>query len=470
MVFSSPIFLFLFLPLMLAGYYLLAGMFQSARNVFLFTASLFFYAWGEKTYLFVLLGSLIVNYILARMLERYRSRGLLAWAITLNLSLLVVFKYKAFLVANLSGVWELFGGSAFSVKEGHLPIGISFFTFQAMSYVIDVHRREVPAQRSFLLFGLYVFLFPHLIAGPIVRYRDIADQLAKRRISGEQFALGVKRFILGLAKKMLFANTLAEIADQIFKLPADQLTLGAAWLGIVCYTLQIYFDFSGYSDMAIGLGKMFGFDFLENFRYPYMATSITDFWRRWHISLSSWFRDYLYIPLGGNRGSRLRTYTNLMIVFLLCGLWHGASWTFIVWGAFHGLFLIVERLGLNSALDRAWRPLQHFYVLVAVMVGWVFFRVETIAHGFTYLSAMSGMTSGIYLASDFWTLELAWVLPFAILAATPVRPWIEAQLTKLPQLEGVGSLVETLGLGVLFFVSTVMLAAGTYSPFIYFRF
>jgi len=339
-----------------------------------------------------------------------------------------------------------------------------------MSYVIDVYRREVPAQRSFLLFGLYVFLFPHLIAGPIVRYKDIAGQLASRAITDDSFALGIKRFVIGLAKKMLLANTLAQAADAIFKLPADQLSAGAAWLGIVCYTLQIYFDFSGYSDMAIGLGKMFGFDFLENFRYPYIASSVTEFWRRWHISLSSWVRDYLYIPLGGNRKGRFRTYANLMVVFLLCGLWHGASWTFIVWGAFHGLFLVVERLGLGAMLERAWKPLRHAYVLLAVMVGWVFFRANDVGHGFEYLAAMGGMASGAYLAADFWTLELAFMLPLAVLCATPVRPWVEDRVGKVRGLADVGELGRIAGLAVLFFASATQMAAGSYSPFIYFRF
>ncbi len=273
-------------------------------------------------------------------------------AVVFNFGLLGYFKYAGFVCRNLSPLWEELGGRAFSAGDVHLPIGISFFSFQAMSYVIDVYRRDVPADRNFLRFGLYVFLFPHLIAGPIVRYRDIAGQLKQRPASLDQFAEGVRRLVAGLGKKLLIADTLAVTADAAFQVPPGELSLAAAWLGLVCYSLQIYFDFSGYSDMAIGLGKLFGFDFLENFRHPYAASSITDFWRRWHISLSSWFRDYVYIPLGGNRVGPFATYRNLLIVFLLCGLWHGANWTFLIWGLWHGLFLVGERLGLEVRRSR----------------------------------------------------------------------------------------------------------------------
>ena len=326
MYFHSQTLLYLFLPIVLVGYHALPWLLignartlrTTAQNAFLFAASVYFYAWGEKEFVLVLLGSLAANYAFANAIARNQlanrsgKRWLIA-AIAFDLGLLVYFKYTGFLAANLS----------LPIAEIHLPIGISFFTFQAISYVADVYRREVPAQRNFLRFGLYVFLFPHLIAGPIVRYRDIAAQLSSRCITLDSFAEGVRRLILGLAKKVLIADTLAVVADHLFRLPESDLTASAAWLGMACYALQIYFDFSGYSDMAIGLGKMLGFDFLENFNYPYTATSVTEFWRRWHISLSSWFRDYVYVPLGGNRGGK--TYRNLLVVFILCGVWHGAE-------------------------------------------------------------------------------------------------------------------------------------------------
>ncbi len=478
MVFSSPLFVFLFLPLVLLGYYLAP---RTARNLFLFSASLFFYAWGEKKYVLVLLLSLAVNYALAcaisRTAKQSRKRLRLITAIVFNLGLLVSFKYARFFVDNLSSIWVLCGGEPFSVRALHLPIGVSFFTFQAMSYVIDVYRAEVPAQRNFLRFGLYVFLYPHLIAGPIVRYRDIAGQLAERRPSSEQFADGIRRFVVGLAKKVLLANTLAGTADVLFKLSPQELSAGSAWLGIVCYTLQIYFDFSGYSDMAIGLGKMFGFTFLENFRYPYVATSVTEFWQRWHISLSSWFRDYVYIPLGGNRRGRLRTGTHLLAVFLLCGLWHGANWTFVVWGLLHGTFLVIERFGLGTLLEKSALPLRHAYTLFAVMAGWVIFRCNTLSQCTGYFGALIGLGSPRHVFGDFCNREVALTLLVAIPACLPVLPWIAEWQARLAQrrrlapiLEGVYSMAGIIALNTLLFGAAVRLSAETYQPFIYFRF
>jgi alginate O-acetyltransferase complex protein AlgI len=366
----------------------------------------------------------------------------------------------------------------------HLPIGISFFTFQALSYVIDVYRGTVPAQRNPFHFGLYVSLFPQLIAGPIVRYADVAGQILERTVTREGFARGVQRFIIGLGKKMLIANTLASSADRVFALPAGELTLAAAWLGVVCYALQIYFDFSGYSDMAIGLGRMFGFDFLENFHYPYVARSVTEFWRRWHLSLSTWFRDYVYHPLGGNRQGRARTYANLLIVFFLCGLWHGASWTFIVWGLFHGAFLVLERLGLSRALERAWLPVRHAYTLLVVLVGWVFFRADSLAQAMLFLEAMVGLgAAGLSSMAtlEYATLETVLVMMVAIPAATPLLPALQDRANALLEdcrqrswpvwpIEIAYHGAGTLGLAALFLLSACTLAAGTYNPFIYFRF
>lgn len=477
MFFNSQVFLYLFLPAVLIGYHVVPALLRlpdrwSTRlaNAFLFAASLFFYAWGERQFVLVLFGSLVVNYLAARAITRAHQQGktdrwALGSAIVFNLGLLITFKYAGFLVANLSLASEALGGPAFTPPQMHLPIGISFFTFQALSYVIDVSRRDTPAERSFLRFGLYVFLFPHLIAGPIVRYSDLAGQLAHRRVIVDQFAEGVRRLVTGLAKKVLLADTLARVVDQVFDLPAHELTTSAAWLGITCYTLQIYFDFSGYSDMAIGLGKMFGFDFLENFRYPYAATSVTDFWRRWHISLSTWFRDYVYIPLGGNRAGPARTYLNLMIVFVLCGLWHGANWTFLAWGVLHGLFLIVERLGLGQVLARLPRPLQHGYTLLAVSLGWVFFRAQSLPQAGAMLAALCGFAEGTYIAADFLSQQVLLALCIGPLACLPVLTWL---LDRRPRWADV-ALAPT-AVACLLAGSIIALAGNTYSAFIYFRF
>ncbi|GAB4420834.1 MAG: hypothetical protein Fur0044_17960 [Anaerolineae bacterium] len=348
-----------------------------------------------------------------------------------------------------------------------------------MSYVIDVYRKETDVQLNPINCALYVGLFPQLIAGPIVRYRDVAQQIVSRTITSRQFSLGIQRFIFGLAKKVILANTLGEVADKIFEIPGPDLTTGLAWLGIACYTLQIYFDFAGYSDMAIGLGRMFGFEFLENFNYPYVAQSIREFWRRWHISLSTWFRDYLYIPLGGNRGSWLRTYFNLWIVFFLCGLWHGASWNFVIWGALHGAYLVVERLGWQNYLDRLWRPLQHGYTLLLVMIGWVFFRADSLSHALQYLASMAGFTQadGLQYYALFY-LEPRTVLTLlaGCVFATPVAHWTSRRLQEVmnnPRFDGWRAIPDVgyyAVLVILFLLSTAYLAAGTYNPFIYYRF
>ncbi|MGE3803826.1 MAG: MBOAT family protein, partial [Gemmataceae bacterium] len=411
-------------------------------------------------------------------------RGLLVLALFINLGMLAFFKYAGFCVEQLNALLTACGLEPLYLRTPHLPIGISFFTFQALSYVIDVYRGVVTPQRNPLHFGLYLSLFPQLIAGPIVRYRDVAAQIAARVVTREGFALGVQRFIIGLGKKMLLANTLAAAADRAFATPPGDLSLAAAWLGLFCYSLQIYFDFSGYSDMAIGLGKMFGFDFLENFNYSYVARSITEFWRRWHLSLSSWFRDYLYVPLGGNRQGTRRTYANLMIVFLLCGLWHGASWTFVAWGAYHGLFLVLERLGLGRRLEQVGLPVQHAYTLLVVMAGWVLFRADTLALAMSYFEALLGLGAGGLwspLVLEHCTLETLLVLLIAVPGATPVLPtlrawaarhfesWREQERLAWP-LEIAYHGLGTLGLGTVFALSACSLAGGTYNPFIYFRF
>lgn len=398
MVFASSLFLFLFLPITLIGYFSLRS--TSLRNLFLLVMSLIFYAWGEPVYVLLMIVSIIINYTAGLLIHIYHHKQtplitkgmILTVCIIINLGLLLYFKYANFLINNLNTLLQLLALPSINYPLVALPIGISFFTFQALSYVIDVYRKETDVQLNPINCALYVSLFPQLIAGPIVRYHDVAQQIVSRTITSHQFSLGIQRFIFGLAKKVILANTLGEVADKIFEIPGPDLTTGLAWLGITCYTLQIYFDFAGYSDMAIGLGRMFGFEFLENFNYPYVSQSIREFWRRWHISLSTWFRDYLYIPLGGNRGSWLQTYFNLWIVFFLCGLWHGASWNFVIWGALHGAYLVVERLGWQNHLNRLWRPLQHGYTLLLVMIGWVFFRADSLGHALQYLASMAGFT------------------------------------------------------------------------------
>jgi alginate O-acetyltransferase complex protein AlgI len=481
MVFSSTIFLFLFLPVVLGLYFLTPGRF---KNHVLLVCSLFFYAWGEKAFVLVMLATIVANYAYGLLIDRFkgarRAGIILGIAIATNLGFLIAFKYANFLTDNLNHVLTFAGAGTVHLDPVHLPIGISFFTFQAMSYVIDVSRGDVPVQRNLLRMALYKSLFPQLIAGPIVRYREIAGEIAARVVHLSDFADGVRRFIIGLGKKMLIANTLAGPADTIFALPAGQLTTGLAWLGVVCYTLQLYFDFSGYSDMAIGLGRMFGFHFSENFNYPYTSRSITEFWRRWHISLSTWFRDYLYIPLGGNRGSAARTYFNLAVVFFLCGLWHGASWNFIVWGLFHGMLLIVERLGLSGLLARAWAPLRHLYLVLLIMIGWVFFRAPTLSESVGCIAAMFGQAQGEGIeqhAGMYLNAEIRLTLLIGVLAAAPILPAVRAAVAAITErlysgapLRHSVAVAELAFYGSIFWLSTLSLASGTHNPFIYFRF
>lgn len=482
MLFSSTLFLFLFLPIVLGVY---AVMPRALRNAWLLLASLLFYAWGEPKLVWVMLTSIVGNYAFGLWIDRVRGRPagkwVLALAVASNLSLLATFKYAAFGVRNLDALLEGLGVEPLPIPEIVMPLGISFFTFHAMSYVIDIYRGDARVQRNFADLALYVTLFPQLIAGPILRYHDVADQLVQRQMSRPGFAYGLQRFILGLGKKVLIANTLALPADQIFGLPADQLPLSTAWLGIICYTGQIYFDFSGYSDMAIGLGHLFGFQFLENFRWPYASRSVREFWRRWHISLSTWFRDYLYIPLGGNRGSELRTAANLMTVFVLCGFWHGAAWTFLFWGLYHGAFLALERTRWARWLERLPSPLQHGYALLAAMGGWVLFRAPDLPAALHYFAALSGGGSGAEAAAveQFLTGDVVLGLCAGVIGAVPTFDFLVARtqrwLGRLPgsvagAARGVGAVASVAALLLILATCSVMLAAQTHNPFIYFRF
>jgi alginate O-acetyltransferase complex protein AlgI len=501
-LFSSPLFLFAFLPALFALYFPSPARW---RNGILLAASLLFFGWGEPVYLLLMLVSIAGNGWFGaragRALEIHgHARRVVAAAAVFNLGLLGAFKYADWLLAELGRAckalglagdgWPTFelwlGGNAFTrewllTDSGHLrlPLGISFFTFQAFSYVIDVARREARVARGPLDVALYVSLFPQLVAGPIVRYTEVAAEIESRTVTREGFAYGVRRFVLGLAKKVLIANVVAKPVDAIFALPHGELSGELAWLAVLGYTAQIYFDFSGYSDMAIGLGRMFGFRFYENFDHPYVSRSITEFWRRWHISLSTWFRDYLYIPLGGNRHGRARTYANLVTVFALCGLWHGASWTFLVWGLYHGAFLVLERAGLGAALARAPRVLRHVYVLLVVMIGWVFFRADDFARALDVLGALFGgapLSNAIQPLSFHCDAVVALALAAGALGSTPwlpaLRAWHERGTTALarPRLHAALECAGFAAIVALFWLSAMQLSASAYNPFIYFRF
>jgi len=483
MVFSSLLFLFLFLPLILTVYFLLK---RQWRNAFLFISSVLFYMWGEGTYVAILLLCIIFNYYIALFIEKAgavsqtKSRKFVSVAIAFNLVLLIICKYANFFVDQLNLGLHLFSEKSLHLAKIHLPIGISFFTFQAISYVVDVYRKDVKATRSLINFAAYKSFFPQLLAGPIVRYRDIALQMTSRSVTPELFVSGINRFIVGLGKKVLIANTVAATADIIFSVPPSELSFGTAWLGLACYTLQIYFDFSGYSDMAIGMGRMFGFQFLENFNYPYTAVSIHDFWRRWHISLSTWFRDYLYIPLGGSRHSTVRTHSNLILVFFLCGFWHGASWTFVVWGLWHGLFLIVERLRNRAFIKLIGGPLSHLYVLLVVMIGWVFFRAESLDYALNYLKALLGLSVASTIPLSAYavnTTELILASIVGIVGSAPIAKRLpilaEGLISRESSTHSANVLIagtHGIMLAAVFLLSVVSLAGGSYNPFIYFRF
>lgn len=469
MIFSSTLFLFCFLPLLLALYFFSPN---RAKNAILLTASLLFYAWGELFYTGLMALSIGSNYIFGRLVDKsqFHKKQFLALGVICNLLLLGFFKYANFIVDNLNNVLAPFALATIELHPVHLPLGISFFTFQAISYLVDVYRTENPAQKNILNLGLYIVLFPQLIAGPIVRYNSVARQLVSRTISLHSFEIGTTRFIYGLAKKLLLANPLAEVADRIFLLPADQLPAVVAWTGILSFTLQIYFDFSGYSDMAIGLGKMFGFTFPENFRYPYIARSLRDFWRRWHISLTTWLRDYLYIPMGGNRRSQLRVTVNLLTVFVLCGLWHGASWNFLIWGLWHGLFLSLERSPFGNALARSPRIIAHTYTLLVIIVGWVFFRFDALTGAIEYLSSMAGnngFANTLYPIQLYVTNEALLAAMIGMILATPLFGVCEKFIQQPTWSSGIAKLCLVL---LLLSLSMLKISSGTYNPFLYFRF
>jgi alginate O-acetyltransferase complex protein AlgI len=464
MVFSSPIFLFLFLPITLFIYFLIP---KSLKNTFLFIASLLFYAWGELAFVYVMLASIVLNYTFARLINYFRNKILGAFfflfAITLNLASLIYFKYFNFLLTS----------AGFNYDESiTLPLGISFFTFHALSYIIDVYREKSLPQKNFVNLGLYISNFSQLVAGPIIRYPDISDQLDERSLKSSDIVYGIRRFVIGMAKKVLVANTMAEIADRVFGSDLPHLDSSLAWLGLICYALQIYYDFSGYSDMAIGLGRIFGFHFLENFNYPYAATSVRDFWRRWHISLSNWFRDYVYIPMGGSYNGTARTYLNLLTIFILCGLWHGANWTFVIWGLWYGFFLILERTQLGIYFRKLPVVFQHTYTILVVLVGWVFFRSESVNAAIQYLKIMISLPN--LTDSINWTYyldaDIVLALIIGIIGAAPLLPWLSEKISEKHKDSNGYLLIYNSCLILIFLLSILSLASGTYNPFIYFKF
>ena len=477
MVFSSEVFLFGFLPAVLALYFLTPG--PRLKNVALVLASLFFYAWGEGRFVALVLASALVNYGFGLALSQLPGGGtrarklVLAAAVAFDLGVLAWFKYTGFLADNLSFITGGAIGRNVALSHVYLPLGISFFTFHAISYVVDVYRRTSEARKNPLEIVLYFVFFPQLIAGPIIRYKDVAAQLSQRVVTLDGFAYGARRFVVGLGKKVLIANTLGATVDHVFATPDANVSTALAWFALAAYTLQIYFDFSGYSDMAIGMARMFGFKFLENFNFPYVAGSVREFWGRWHISLSRWFRDYLYVPLGGNRVAPWRVYANLVIVFFLCGLWHGAQWTFVVWGLIHGAFLVLERVGAVRRIT-ATPVVRHVYVLAVVMFAWVFFRADSFGYALAFLRTLVHQAPSPALsfraAVDHETL-LVFVLG-CVLATPFLARRVETALRDAAwrTRAALGTLAVPAALALIFTVSVMKLAAGTYNPFIYFRF
>jgi len=473
MVFSSMIFLFAFLPALLVCYFLLPRRLRAARNVLLLVFSLVFYAWGGPKLLPLMLVSITANYCGGLFCAPGRPHRKLAVVVVVavNLALLGYFKYTNFLFENL----QLLGLNV-TVPNITLPIGISFFTFQGMSYVLDVYRGDAQTERNPLRVALYVALFPQLVAGPIVRYTTVAGEIRSRSESVSEAGQGAMRFCFGLAKKMLLANALGQVADAAFS-AGSLLTTSMAWLGALAYTGQIYFDFSGYSDMAIGLGRVFGFHFLENFNYPYVSRSVTEFWRRWHISLSTWFRDYVYIPLGGSRCSRWKQVRNVLVVWMLTGMWHGAAWNFILWGLYYALLLLGERYVWGKFMERLPAPVRHLYAMTAVVLGWVLFRAESLGAVGAMTAALFGAAPGGLWSGEtaYYLTEFRWELLIAIPAALPVKLWLEGLLVRA---ETAGSsaasaarvlLPRALALG-LFALSFLQLLSSSFNPFIYFRF
>ena len=470
MLFSSITFLFIFLPLTLLLYYLVPF---RMKNYVMLAASLIFYAWGEPVYIILMILSIILNYFCGQDIyeKRDNARAMkmsLMFGVVMNLLILGFFKYYGLLMDTINAILPI----DIPYRVLALPIGISFYTFQAMSYLIDVYRKEVKPQENILYFALYISMFPQLIAGPIVRYIDIEEQLKERSINSTKFGEGAMYFIRGLAKKVVLANTFGSVYEQVAAMQMGSFSTLTAWVGAIAYAFQIYFDFGGYSDMAIGLGKMFGFEFLPNFNYPYIAKSITDFWRRWHISLSTWFREYVYIPLGGNRCTPSRHILNLLIVWMLTGLWHGAQWNFIFWGLYYGVILILEKYLWGSKIEKLPSAVQHIYAFVLVLFGWVFFFSPTLGYAGQYLKVMFGIgAKGIFDKQGFFMIFTNWLLiVIAILASAPRGYKLLKKITGCWQSEEVRAIVTCAVYIAMFLLCIAFLVTETYNPFLYFRF
>ena len=454
MVFSSILFIFFFLPVFLLLYFIAP---KKIRNTILLIFSLIFYAWGEPIYIILMILSTFINYILALLMNKNNKKIYLILCIIINVLLLGIFKYLGFFIDNINDILNL----NITNPNLTLPIGISFFTFQAMSYTIDVYKKEVPVQYNFFDLLTYISMFPQLIAGPIVRYETIAEELKERRVSREGFVNGFVRFLNGLFKKVLIANGIGMLWTTISSMPHSNISTLTSWLGIIAFAIQIFFDFSGYSDMAIGMGKMLGFNYLENFNYPYIATSITDFWRRWHISLSTWFRDYIYIPLGGNRCSKFKNIRNILIVWLLTGFWHGASWNFIIWGLYYAIILLIEKYLLKNILASCPKIIKHIYALLLILIGWTIFAIEDISSLGEYLKIMFSIKSYSFIDTYFLYFigNYGLLLIISIIFSIPLN--INKKIPKT---------IKLIIYIILFIITTSYIVSDTYNPFLYFRF
>lgn len=477
MLFSSLIFLFVFLPIVLGIYFIVFKKSMLAKNMLLLFASLFFYAWGEPKFVLVMILSIIVNYIFGRIIDQKRIGGgyaklYLCLSIIFNIGILFIFKYLNFTISNINNVF----GDIIPQTNIVLPIGISFFTFQAMSYVIDVYRGTVKVQKNLLYLALYISFFPQLIAGPIVRYSDIEEQISNRSVTFDDFSEGVRRFLIGISKKVILANNFALIADEAFSnIGEETLSISFAWLGSIAYTLQIFFDFSAYSDMAIGLGRMFGFRFLENFNYPYISSSVSEFWRRWHISLGMWFRDYVYIPLGGSHvENKLLLVRNLFIVWSLTGIWHGANWTFILWGLLYFMLLTFEKLtGIPKIFKHKFSKLIYgVFTFLCVNIGWVIFRADNISQAFNYLKVMAGI-GNVELSNSLFNQYLGeyWVfILIGIIYSTSIFYYLRNKIRLNKRMNKIAEYTAMVVYNFLFIISVSYLVMGAYNPFIYFNF
>lgn len=465
MLFSSISFLYYFLPCVLIIYFCTPKKF---KNIILLLSSLLFYFYGEPVYILVMIGSIISGYIHGLLINKYKKykKIFLITSITISLGLLILFKYSNFIIDNINSIFN----AKIALLNLALPIGISFYTFQILSYVIDVYNEKVAVQKSIIKLATYVSLFPQLIAGPIVRYSDIEKELSNRTHSFENMALGIRRFVIGLAKKILIANQLGEISN-IF-LQTDETSVIFYWMYGIAFCLQIYFDFSAYSDMAIGLGKMFGFHFLENFNYPYISKSITEFWRRWHISLSTWFRDYVYIPLGGNRVGKLKLLRNIFVVWCLTGIWHGANWTFIIWGLMFGILLIIEKIFLLKALDKIPKIFRHIYVLFVVMISFIIFNATDIRQAIYQIKGLFGVNGETIINSYtlYYLKSYLVIFIIAIIGSTPLLKNIIEKLKQQSKINKIINLFEPIAIMALLLVSTAYLVDNSYNPFLYFRF